>query len=186
MGNDLFETFDNGSLRLPESTAEFADIPWTKHPAFDGVELKHIVSAKDTAGQFSYHLVRIAPGKSIGNHIHETQLETHGISRTVYRLYRVRCVRKNTETRPCAVYLPPAITDNADCAVRNEAECDVAGVGVRRVELHGVLIIDALYAFVFSVVDHVVFHKINLCGKTWATSPLSAGNTSSCQSLCPA
>lgn len=37
MGNDLFETFDNGSLRLPESTAEFADIPWTKHPAFDGV-----------------------------------------------------------------------------------------------------------------------------------------------------
>lgn len=64
MGNDLFETFDNGSLRLPKSTAEFADIPWTKHPAFDGVELKHIVSAKDTAGQFSYHLVRIAPGKS--------------------------------------------------------------------------------------------------------------------------
>lgn len=79
MGNDLFETFDSGSLRLPESTAEFADIPWAKHPAFDGVELKHIVSAKDTAGQFSYHLVRIAPGKSIGNHIHETQLETHEV-----------------------------------------------------------------------------------------------------------
>lgn len=72
MGNDLLETFDNGSLRLPESTAEFADIPWSKHPAFAGVELKHIVSAKDTAGQFSYHLVRIAPGKSIQNHIHET------------------------------------------------------------------------------------------------------------------
>lgn len=79
MGNNLFETFDNGSLRLPKSTAEFAGIPWTKHPAFDGVELKHIVSAKDTAGQFSYHLVRIAPGKCIGNHIHETQLETHEI-----------------------------------------------------------------------------------------------------------
>lgn len=79
MGNDLFETFDNGSLRLPKSTTEFADIPWAKHPAFDGVELKHIVSAKDTAGQFSYHLVRIAPGKSIGNHIHETQLETHEV-----------------------------------------------------------------------------------------------------------
>lgn len=79
MGNDLFETFDSGSLRLPESTAEFADIPWAKHPSFDGVELKHIVSAKDTAGQFSYHLVRIAPGKSIGNHIHETQLETHEV-----------------------------------------------------------------------------------------------------------
>lgn len=79
MGNDLFETFDKGSLRLPESTAAFADIPWAKHPSFAGVELKHIVSAKDTAGQFSYHLVRIAPGKSIQNHIHETQLETHEV-----------------------------------------------------------------------------------------------------------
>ncbi len=79
MGNDLFEAFDNGSLRLPESAAEFADILWAKHPAFDGVELKHIVSAKDTDGQFSYHLVRIAPGKSILNHIHETQLETHEV-----------------------------------------------------------------------------------------------------------
>lgn len=79
MGNDLFEAFDNGSLRLPESTAEFAGIPWAKHPAFDGVELKHIVSAKDTDGQFSYHLVRIAPGKSIMSHIHETQLETHEV-----------------------------------------------------------------------------------------------------------
>ena len=79
MGNDLFETFDKGSLSLPVSTAEFADIPWAKHPSFEGVELKHIVSAKDTAGQFSYHLVRIAPGKSIQNHIHETQLETHEV-----------------------------------------------------------------------------------------------------------
>lgn len=79
MGNDLFEAFDNGSLKLPESTAEFADISWAKHPSFAGVELKHIVSAKDTDGQFSYHLVRIAPGKSILNHINETQLETHEV-----------------------------------------------------------------------------------------------------------
>lgn len=79
MSIDLFETFDNGSLRLPASSTEFAALPWAKHPVFDGVELKHIVTAKDTAGQFSYHLVRIAPGKSIQNHIHETQLETHEV-----------------------------------------------------------------------------------------------------------
>lgn len=79
MGNNLWKNFDNGSLRLSDATTEFADIPWAKHPAFDGVELKHIVSAKDTDGQFSYHLVRIAPGKSIQNHIHETQLETHEV-----------------------------------------------------------------------------------------------------------
>ena len=46
---------------------------------FEGVELKHIITAKDTDGKFSYHLVRIALGCSIGNHIHETQLETHEV-----------------------------------------------------------------------------------------------------------
>ena len=43
------------------------------------MELKHIITGKDTEGQFSYHLVRIAPGKAIKNHIHETQLETHEV-----------------------------------------------------------------------------------------------------------
>ena len=79
MSNELFQAFDNGSLRLPESTTAFADLPWTKHPVFEGVELKHIVTAKDTAGQFSYHLVRIAPGKSIQNHIHENKLENNEV-----------------------------------------------------------------------------------------------------------
>lgn len=79
MNNNLFESFNNGSLKLPTMVVEFADIPWSKHPTFDGVELKHIVTAKDTNSEFSYHLVRIAPNKSIENHIHETQLETHEV-----------------------------------------------------------------------------------------------------------
>lgn len=79
MNNNLFEAFNSGSLKLPTATVEFAEIPWAKHPTFDGVELKHIVTANATDGQFSYHLVRIAPGKSIQNHIHETQLETHEV-----------------------------------------------------------------------------------------------------------
>ena len=29
--------------------------------------------------KFSYHLVRIAPNKSIGEHIHKEQLETHEV-----------------------------------------------------------------------------------------------------------
>lgn len=79
MSNDLFETFNNGYLKLPTVTVKFATIPWSKHPTFEGVELKHIITAKETNGQFSYHLVRIAPNKSIQNHIHETQLETHEV-----------------------------------------------------------------------------------------------------------
>lgn len=79
MNNNLFESFNNGSLKLPTTTTEFSKIPWQKHPTFDGVELKHIITAKDTNGGFSYHLIRIAPNKSIKNHIHETQLETHEV-----------------------------------------------------------------------------------------------------------
>lgn len=79
MSNELFEKFNNGSLKLAAATVEFADIPWSKHPTFEGVKLKHIVTAKETDGRFSYHLVRIMPNKSIESHIHETQLETHEV-----------------------------------------------------------------------------------------------------------
>lgn len=77
---DLFEQFDNtGKLILPETEISFANIPWVKHPVFEGVELKHIVTSSQTGGQFSFHLVRIAPNRKIGNHVHETQLETHEV-----------------------------------------------------------------------------------------------------------
>ncbi|MCM1252956.1 MAG: cupin domain-containing protein [Clostridium sp.] len=77
---NLFEQFNNaGKLILPDTQIAFADIPWSKHPVFEGVELKHIVTAKQTNGQFSYHLVRIAPHKQIGTHVHQTQLETHEV-----------------------------------------------------------------------------------------------------------
>lgn len=77
---NLFEQFDNaGKLILPSTKISFADIPWSKHPTFEGVELKHIVTSEQTGGQFSYHLVRIAPNKKIRNHVHKTQLETHEV-----------------------------------------------------------------------------------------------------------
>ena len=77
---NLFETFNvDGKLLLPDATVTFKDIPWSKHPTFEGVELKHIVVSKQTNGQFSYHLVKIAPHKKIGNHVHQEQLETHEI-----------------------------------------------------------------------------------------------------------
>ena len=79
MENEVFEAFNCGKLSLPKGAASFGGIAWSKHPTFEGVELKHIITAKDTGGAFSYHLVRIAPNKSIGNHIHETQLETHEV-----------------------------------------------------------------------------------------------------------
>ena len=79
MNLKVFESFNNGQLRLPGKTISFADIAWSKHPVFEGVELKHIFTSKDTDGEYSYHLVRIAPNKRILDHIHETQLETHEV-----------------------------------------------------------------------------------------------------------
>ena len=77
---NLFEKFnEGGKLLLPDATVTFDAIPWSKHPTFEGVELKHIITSERTDGEFSYHLVRIAPNKKIGNHIHEKQLETHEV-----------------------------------------------------------------------------------------------------------
>ena len=77
---NLFEKFnEGGKLLLPDATVAFGAIPWSKHPTFEGVELKHIITSERTGGQFSYHLVRIAPNKKIGSHIHEKQLETHEV-----------------------------------------------------------------------------------------------------------
>ena len=79
MTNEVFEAFNHGRMELPKTTQSFDKIEWSKHPTFEGVELKHMITAKDTDARFSYHLVRIAPGKAIRNHIHETQLETHEV-----------------------------------------------------------------------------------------------------------
>ncbi len=79
MMQKLFEQFNCGQLVMPEIQKFFDVLDWCKHPIFDGVELKHIITADDTDGAFSYHLVRIAPNKKIGNHVHEHQIETHEV-----------------------------------------------------------------------------------------------------------
>ncbi len=79
MKNEVFEAFNGGRLEVPGKAVNFDDIPWSAHPVFAGVELKHIVRAADTDGTYSFHLVRIAPNCSIGDHIHDPQLETHEV-----------------------------------------------------------------------------------------------------------
>ena len=76
----LFEAFNSGTFVSPYDRKDFADLPWNPHPAFEGVTLKHLLTGTDTGGAFSFHLVRVAPGKSIGTHIHEMQTETHEVA----------------------------------------------------------------------------------------------------------
>lgn len=48
---NLFDKFDNGGkLLLPNTENAFSEIPWSKHPSFAGVELKHIIVAEQTGG----------------------------------------------------------------------------------------------------------------------------------------
>lgn len=76
---NLFEKFNNGALLLPKSETSFAQLEWHDHPTFEGVQLKHIVTSDLTDGEFSCHLVKVAPNKKIGCHIHEKQLEIHEV-----------------------------------------------------------------------------------------------------------
>lgn len=76
---NIFEKFNGGRLVIPNAEKDFSQLEWNKHPTFDGVELKHIVTASDTCGAFSYHLVRIAPNMKIGNHVHKEQTETYEV-----------------------------------------------------------------------------------------------------------
>lgn len=76
----LFDRFDReGMLFGAGDVRAFSAIPWAAHPKFEGVALKALVPAAETGGRFSYHLVRVAPGKSIGLHTHDPQLETHEV-----------------------------------------------------------------------------------------------------------
>jgi len=77
---NCFEKFDmDGKLLIDVLTVEFDKIQWSKHQAFEGVELKHLITSKETGGEFSYHLVKIAPSCKIGLHVHKEQLETHEV-----------------------------------------------------------------------------------------------------------
>lgn len=76
---NVFEQFEKGTLLFQGQKIDLGNVAWSPHAAFDGVALKHLVTAEQTDGHFSYHLVRIDPGKKIGLHIHEKQLETHEV-----------------------------------------------------------------------------------------------------------
>lgn len=79
MKKEVFEAFNNGMFEIPGKRINFVEIPWSKHPTFEGVQLKHLVRAGETGGAYSFHLVRIAPNCSILDHIHDPQLETHEV-----------------------------------------------------------------------------------------------------------
>jgi len=78
-GKTLFTAFEQGELALSGKRVMFMERDWQPHSQFAGVALKHLLTAADTGGAFSYHLVRVEPGCVIGEHMHATQRETHEV-----------------------------------------------------------------------------------------------------------
>ncbi len=70
--HDIKEAFEQGTLLFPGSEFRAMEKPWYSHPAWNGVFLKDLVTAKETGGAFSYHLVRVSRNCEVADHDHET------------------------------------------------------------------------------------------------------------------
>jgi quercetin dioxygenase-like cupin family protein len=76
---------DTGTVRGHETIVSAEEdrkadtIPWSQHPKFSGVFLRHLVTGKETGGRLSLHHVRIYPGSAIGDHTHAGQVEIHDV-----------------------------------------------------------------------------------------------------------
>lgn len=76
----IFDAMTRGTVSGGCPARNCGDLDWNPHPSFSGVELKHLVTGADTEGHFSVHLVRIAPGKAIGEHDHPASWELHEVA----------------------------------------------------------------------------------------------------------
>ncbi len=79
MEKSLFQQFENGTLVQAGECTEVGLCAWNAHKDFAGVALKNVVTADQTAGLFTCHLVRIAPHHQIGRHSHPASVELHEV-----------------------------------------------------------------------------------------------------------
>jgi quercetin dioxygenase-like cupin family protein len=68
--NTLISLFENGNVICTEKIMSMENVPWVKHPVFEGVFMKNLITAAETHGAFSCHLARISPGHSVDEHSH--------------------------------------------------------------------------------------------------------------------
>ena len=73
------ECIERGMIANVTGDQSTAELLWGAHPTFPGVFLKHLVRGDDTEGRLSCHLVKIEPGKVIGEHLHEGTWELHEV-----------------------------------------------------------------------------------------------------------
>jgi quercetin dioxygenase-like cupin family protein len=71
----VVELFAMGKIVIPEKAVDAAKLPWYEHPGFKGVFLKDLVTAEDTKGAFSCHIVKVTMGCEVGEHYHNAEWE---------------------------------------------------------------------------------------------------------------
>jgi len=71
VSNSIVKLLENGAIICPEKQIDAEKLPWVKHPEFEGVYLKNLITSADTAGTFSCHIVRISQGCSVAEHSHD-------------------------------------------------------------------------------------------------------------------
>lgn len=79
MKEDLFQQFAHGAVVHAGQRTPVELVAWNPHKEFAGVSMKNVVTAQQTAGLFTCHLVRIDPGCAIGMHAHPTSVEIHEV-----------------------------------------------------------------------------------------------------------
>ena len=77
--NGLAAQMAKGRIIHTHETNGGEEPPWNAHPRFPGVWMKLLVGGKDTDGALSCHMVRIDPGATLEEHVHEGQWELHEV-----------------------------------------------------------------------------------------------------------
>jgi quercetin dioxygenase-like cupin family protein len=77
--NNIVELFTSGKVIIPGKDIDETKLPWYEHPGFKGVFLKDLVTAEDTKGAFSCHIVKVEKGFDVGEHYHNAEWEFNEI-----------------------------------------------------------------------------------------------------------
>ncbi len=80
MSEELRRILERGLFFWPQNVRDVELLEWHPHARFEGVRLKHLITAEHTGGRFSCHMVEVAPGKSLGDHSHPEQWEIHEVA----------------------------------------------------------------------------------------------------------
>ena len=77
--NQIASSFENSTVITENKSRNCAEVEWSQHPVFCGVDIKKLVLPEECNGAFSSLLVRVQAGCELKEHVHEGQWEMHEV-----------------------------------------------------------------------------------------------------------